>query len=738
MTLTIKLTPIKQLFSNPSNGYRIISCIASEYVPNLELNNYGNFTLSGSNLSNLALNTEYELEIRKDERSKYPASYVLVGWAGVEIGENITIKPEQEIGFLSMCMERVQAERVHEAYPNFVQMVLDGRENELDYKNIYNVGPVRFESYINAIKGHFHALKFYTVAHDWDITDVDTITELSKIFATPEELKDKLDDNPYNIFIDQLHYPFAKTDRLILSKRPEMIDSLERCEYGCLEILRKNELEGDTRIEADLLMEMAEEIVPETVDHLEEAVENCKTIFYDAKTGYSSKASTYNDEQFIADSLMERINNPENLGMDYTNFTVVDGFECTEQQIKILDLANRYKACMLRGYSGTGKSTVMKALVLMLEAYGKDYVMLAPTGKAAARLRETTGRHASTIHMYLATAKDSCYCPDFVIVDECSMVGVELMAKLLAAVPKSRLVFVCDEAQLASISCGNVVQDIIDSGKMPQANLTKVFRYGSSGLATIATDTRNGKLGPRTPNNGFTDYQFHEVSDDPIGQILEMYGDLLDQGYTKDDILILCPYNKTKLGTYTINEAIQARYNNHPFTNAEYKIGKEAHIKFKVGDKVINTHNEYHMPCFEYDEDGSLVESMGEIMVMNGDIGYVRYIKETELGIVMAVEFESGMAKISGSKMTNLLLGYAISIHKSQGSQAKVVIVVTDKIHKRMLTRNLLYVADSRARELLIEIGDVGAIEEGLERQENKDRDTWLREMLENYDKEED
>ena len=138
MTLTIKLTPIKQLFSNPSNGYRVISCIASEYVPNLELNNYGNFTLSGSNLSNLAIGTEYELEIRKDERSKYPASYVLVGWAGVEIGENVTIKPEQEIGFLSMCMERVQAERVHEAYPNFVQMVLDGRENELDYKNIYN------------------------------------------------------------------------------------------------------------------------------------------------------------------------------------------------------------------------------------------------------------------------------------------------------------------------------------------------------------------------------------------------------------------------------------------------------------------------------------------------------------------------------------------------------------------------------------------------------------------------
>ena len=117
-------------------------------------------------------------------------------------------------------------------------------------------------------------------------------------------------------------------------------------------------------------------------------------------------------------------------------------------------------------------------------------------------------------------------------------------------------------------------------------------------------------------------------------------------------------------------------------------------------------------------------------LFMNGDMGYIRYIKETDTGIVMAVEFDTGMARIYGPYMSNLLLGYAISIHKSQGSEAKAVIVITSPMHKCMLSSNLLYVADSRAKEQLIEIGDVKTIKEGLKRHEQKERDTWLKELL--------
>ena len=195
--------------------------------------------------------------------------------------------------------------------------------------------------------------------------------------------------------------------------------------------------------------------------------------------------------------------------------------------------------------------------------------------------------------------------------------------------------------------------------------------------------------------------------------------------------MILSPFNKGPVGTVAINKAIQSRYNPNPDTKAIRKSSSGEEIMFKIGDKVINTHNEYNMPCFLTDDDGSLVESTDRtISVMNGDIGYVRYIKETDRGIIMAVEFDTGMAQAYGPYMNNLLLGYAISIHKSQGSEAKAVIVITSPMHKRLLSRNLLYVADSRAKECLIELGDIEAIKEGLGRAENKERDTWLKELL--------
>ena len=733
MNVHCKIT--REIFNNPSNNFRVLACmLTGEENPEIELNQYGNFTIAGSNLFNLDINEEYDLAIREDRNAKRPASYKMVGFYGVEEGKKITVSREREYSILSKFMEDSQVHYVLDAYPDFCQMILDGRESEIDYKNIYNVGPVRYESYVNAVKSHFQAIYFLPVASEWGVEDWEQIEKLIKVYATPDDLREAFTQNPYHVYRNDLGFSFKRTDRTVLSKKPEFIDSYERCEFGCLEIFKEMEDCGDTRVDADLMKEMASELVPESAEHLDDVVKTSKYIYYDPDTGYSSLKNTYDYEVNICNAIMERVNAPKEdsyTPMDWHDFTSVDGLNCTEEQINFLKLICSEHVSMLRGYAGTGKSTVQKAVILMLEHYNKSYVLLAPTGKAAARLRETTGRDAYTIHMYLARIEQMTT-PDYIIIDEASMVGVELMSRVMSNICIwTNLVFICDEAQLASISCGNVIQDLIDSGKVKMAQLTKVFRYGSSGLATIATDTRNGELGPRTASNQFLDYKFISIDDDisnteVLKKVLTVYEDLINKGYKQDDILVLCPFNKTKVGTYAINNAIQAKFNTHESKTMPRVISSEdTTIEFKVGDKVINTVNNYRMETFT-DCDEGLVPSEKIIPVMNGDIGYVRWVGDED----MAVQFDTGLAHITRSTVRNLLLGYCITVHKSQGSQAKAVIFISTKMHRKMLTRNLLYVADTRAQEELIEIGQNIYIEEALGVVEQNDRDTWLKDLM--------
>lgn len=733
MSLKVKLIPIREIYFNQSNGFRVLGCEPAS-GDEVVLNKYGNFTLSGSNLSTFNIGEEYKLEIREDKRSKYAGSYILVGFSDINVNENgITIKPEQELTILRHICEGEQPNYIHDAYPNFVQLVLDGKEEEIDYKQIYNVGPVRFEEYVNKIKGYFNTIQFLPITSNWDIDKDTDIDKLIKTFATPEELNQALETNPYQVFFDLLNYSFDKSDKYVLSKKPELIDSKERCEFACLAILQENEGEGDTRIYTDLLEELAEEKVPECAKYVKDVVRNSERIYYDAEQEYSSNKATYEAEVNIAENIKERLKEPnffENKkAPNFEQYQNIDGFNYTDEQIQILHNIWDKNVAMLTGGAGAGKTSSMKATIKMFDDSHIDYLLLAPTGIAMKRLKEATGRPASTIHMALACGVPKNF-DGVVVIEESSMVSVHLLSNFLTEIGnKCKILFICDPAQLASISCGNIVQDIIDSGVVPISHLTKVFRYGTSGLATIATDTRNGELGPRQ-NGTFSDYQFIPINDKPIKQILDSYQMLLDK-YTKDDIMILSPFNKGPVGTVAINKAIQSRYNPNPDTKAIRKISSGEEIMFKIGDKVINTHNEYKMSCFLTDDDGSLVESTDKtISVMNGDIGYVRYIKETYRGIVMAVEFDTGMARIYGSYINNLLLGYAISIHKSQGSESKAAIVITSPMHKRLLSSNLLYVADSRAKEQLIEIGDIETIKEGLKWHEQKERETWLCELL--------
>jgi len=738
--LDVICKPIKEVFKSPTSDYRVLSCIATGELPNeLALNKWGNFTLSGSNLTTFNLREEYPISIRLDNRSKYEASYIVTGFQGIEVGEAITVDPKVELKFLKSIMTSGQAENVHSAYPNFIELVLNNRETEISYDKITNVGPVYLEKYIDKIKASYKSILFMGIASDWEIEGDKKIEKMTQEFATPDEAYQALQTNPYRVLVDVVEYSFGTADAKVLQKMPDMIDSKERCEYGCLKILRDNEEEGDTRINVHTLSRLVKDIVPEAYQHIFESVTDNDLIYYDAESKNVSIKNTYNNECFIAQEILRRIKEKENYGMEWEKFREVDGFKCTDEQAEILKLGNERSIALLTGSAGCGKSTAMVCLIKMLEYYMKSYTILAPTGVAAKRIASTTGRKASTIHMFLARLGDSCCQSDYVLIDEMSMVGVHLFSELLEKIPNSKIVLIGDEAQLASISCGNVLQDIINSNIVPRANLTKVFRYGIGGISTVATDIRNGKpylddSGNPTFHAEANDYQFIPISpkiDNVIPQILEVYEGLIDKGYKTSEIMVLSPFNKSDVGTYRINEAIQTRFNNHVYTNVSYKLSEDVEIKFKIGDKVVNTHNNYKSPVMEQGEEGLYFTGV-ETLIANGDIGYVRdCVNDKELGNYLVVQYDENLIGVIKDDIKELLLGYSLSIHKSQGSQSKVVILVTHKIQKKMLTRNLLYVGASRAQEELWQIGEVRGIEVGLDVQENKERDTYLKDMLE-------
>lgn len=354
-----------------------------------------------------------------------------------------------------------------------------------------------------------------------------------------------------------------------------------------------------------------------------------------------------------------------------------------------------------------GKSQTTKAVVNMLDDMGLTYQLLAPTGIASKVLRNYTGRSAMTCHMFLLNS----WKPDYIILDEASICSVHLLAVLLSQIGyEPKLIFIADNAQLASIQCGSLVQNMIDSGLIPRVELTKIFRYNSSGIVTMATDIRHGSCDHLTAD--FPDYLFvPEDENDPIGQVVEQYDRLIADGYSIDDIVVLCPFNK-RVGADAINAAISAKYNrNEP-------VRKNSAIK--LGDKVLNCKNNYH-------------GGGKDDMIANGDVGYLRFIGydyKTKTNTV-AVEFADGIKNVAS--LSVLKQAYAMSTHKSQGSSAKAVIVLIDPMHGFMLSRNLLYTAVTRARERLVIVGDADTIMRGIRVEENMRRNTWLKEMLDNH-----
>lgn len=387
------------------------------------------------------------------------------------------------------------------------------------------------------------------------------------------------------------------------------------------------------------------------------------------------------------------------------------------------------KACLhhgvlvLTGGPGTGKTTVIKGILSILKAQGLKIRLAAPTGRAAKRLSETTGQKALTIHRLLEANNlaqddnlqlgfskdiDDQLDADVIILDEVSMVDIVLMHHFLNAVPDGcRIILVGDTDQLPAVGPGSVLKDIIRSQKIPAIRLDEIFRQAQTSMIIQNAHIINAGRLPDLRKQ-YSDFVFYELNDDTsiTQKILDLCTkDLPHEGFdVLKDVQVLSPMHRFLCGVENLNLMLQEQLN--PKKNQdELKYSSQT---FRVGDKVMHIHNNYQKNVF------------------NGDIGFIQDINNEKL----TVDYFDHIVTYEKNELNELTLAYASSVHKSQGSEYKVVIIPLSTSHYIMLQRNLLYTAITRAKQKVIIIGSKKALMTAVQSNRTQKRYTLLAERL--------
>ena len=385
------------------------------------------------------------------------------------------------------------------------------------------------------------------------------------------------------------------------------------------------------------------------------------------------------------------------------------------EQIDVLEKILSHRAVIITGGPGTGKTTLIRSVNAVFEALGKRVLLAAPTGRAARRLSEVTRRDAKTIHRLLGVNfkdglfdknRDNPLDADAVIIDEASMVDTLLMFHLINAVPMTAvLILVGDVFQLPSIGPGNVLSDMIKSARTPIFYLKKIFRQAhKSPIVFNAHKIRQGEfpvLKPLDHTEDLSEFYFIE-QDDPnavVATILELCNKTVPERFNFDpvhEVQILTPMHKGVIGTTHLNQVLQKALNPNPV------IIETRGSTFKIGDKVMHLKNNYQKEVF------------------NGDIGTIRTVDVKEN--VFSVDFYGRTVNYDFTEMDEISLAYAISVHKSQGSEYPAVILPIMTQHFVLLQRNLLYTAITRGKKLVILIGTKKALAIALKNDTPKKR----------------
>ena len=391
----------------------------------------------------------------------------------------------------------------------------------------------------------------------------------------------------------------------------------------------------------------------------------------------------------------------------------------SEEQLRALGCALKSRVAVITGGPGTGKTTLLRSLLLALDDAGLKPTLAAPTGRASRRLAEASGREARTIHRLLEYSPETGEFlrgeqfplrTNYLIIDEASMMDVELAASLLRALtPNSSLLLVGDRDQLPSVGPGSVLKDVIASGLVPVVELREVYRQARQSLIVANAHRLNRGEYPETQNDPDGDFFFFEraAPEDVLATIKELIQNRLVGRFGITDpraIQVLTPMNRGPLGTHALNRELQDLLNPH---GRELRAGER---RFREGDRVIQLRNNY------------------DKLVFNGAIGRIESIDTSKAKV--GVIFDEGHAEYDLADLDQLGLGYAISIHKSQGSQYPAVVIPIHQSHYLMLRRNLIYTAITRAERVCVLVGTRAAMAQAVRNEDERRRFSRLADRL--------